>query len=181
MNSPPLKKKQRATPMRFSIKSSWGFTINPYVQGTKNKINVVLHEGGVPPQDSQPHLSVAWKTSKKLFSDLQAAVQGIAPDSSRYMGYIDTMQLMANAGVRTINGHHRGAPQLIQLDVECTGNPKIKMHQVPTKKKVSFAGTRHMQFNCMYVVTLKVATDRHALTAQPTNTGIADFGLQHGG
>ncbi len=93
------------------------------------------------------------------------------------MGYSNTMQVMVNAGVRTIDGYYRGAPQLIQLNVECTGNPKIKVFQVPTKQKVSFAGTKHMQFNCMYVVTLKVVSNRHSLTAQPTNAGITDFGF----
>ncbi len=34
-----------------------------------------------------------------------------------------------------------------------------------------------MQFNCMYVCTLKVANDRHGLTAQLKNAGIADFGF----
>ena len=29
----------------------------------------------------------------------------------------------------------------------------------------------------MYVCWLKVANDRHGLTAQPTNAGIADFGF----
>ena len=163
-----------------------GFTVNPYVQGTKNKIDVVLHEGGVPPKDAQPQvsllpggrmLSVLWKTPEKLYSELQAAVQGIPRNSSRYTGYSDTMQVMVSAGVRAIDGFHRGAPQLIHLDIECTGNPKIKVFQVPTKQKVSFMGMKHMQFNCMYVVTLKVASDRHGLTAQPTNAGIADFGF----
>ena len=46
-----------------------------------------------------------------------------------------------------------------------------------TKKKVTWAGKRHMQFNCMYVCTLKVANDCHGLTAQPKNAGFADFGF----
>jgi hypothetical protein len=171
MDSPPTRTKQRATLTRFSVDPPRGFTVNPYVQGTKNKIDVVLHEGGVLPKDAQPQvsllprrgrmLSVLWMTSEKLLSDLQVAVQWIARNSSRYTGYSDTMQVMANAGVRAIDGFHRGAPQLIHLDVECMGNPEIKVFQVPTKQKVSFAGVQHMQFNCMYVVTLKVASDRH--------------------
>ena len=39
-------------------------------------------------------LSVRWKTSDKLYSELQASTQGIVRDSSRYMGYSDTTQLM---------------------------------------------------------------------------------------
>jgi len=86
------------------------------------------------------------------------------------------MQLMVNAGIRAVEGYHRSPPQLIKLDVECTGNPKVKKFDVPTKQKVTFRGKAHMQFNCMYVCTLKVANDRHGLTAQPENAGIADFG-----
>ena len=182
----PPKKKQRTAPTRFSIDTVRGHTVNPYAQGNKNKIDVILHEGGVPSKDAQPQvtllpggrmLSVQWKLDERLFSHLQASVQGIKQDSSRYTGYSDTMQLMAKAGVRAIDGFHRGTPQLIQLDVECTGNPSVKMWNVPTKQKVSYQGKTHMQFNSMYVCTLKVAIDRHGLTAQPKNAGIADFGF----
>ena len=182
----PPKKKQRAAPTRFSIDALRGYTVNPYAQGSKNKIDVVLHEGGVPPKDAQPQvtllpggrvLSVQWKSDERLFSHLQASCQGIPRDSSRYVGYSDTMQLMVNAGIRAVEGYHRSPPQLIKLDVECTGNPKVKKFEVPTKQKVTFQGKVHMQFNCMYVCTLKVANDRHGLTAQPENAGIADFGF----
>ena len=116
-----------------------------------------------------------------FFSELQATTQGIESNSSRSIAYSNTMQHMVSAGVRAVEGYYRyrGSPQLIQLDVECTGNPKIKMfHVPPTKQKVTIAGKKtHMQFNCMYVCTLKVAADRHVLTAQPKNAGFADFGF----
>jgi hypothetical protein len=140
----------------------------------------------VPPKDAQPQvtilhrgrtLSVLWKTPEKLFLEMQASVQGIKPNSSHFVGYSDTMQLMASAGIRAIDGYHRGLPQIIQLDVKCTGNPKIKHFNVPTKQKVTFNGKMHMQFNSMYVCWLKVANNRHGLTAQPTNAGIVDFGF----
>ena len=122
-------------------------------------------------------LSVQWKSDDRLFSHLQASCQGIPRDSSRYVGYSNTMQLMVNARIRAVEGYHCSPPQLIKLDVECTGNPKVKKFEVPTKQKVTFQGKMHMQFNCMYVCTLKVANDRHGLTAQPENAGIADFGF----
>jgi hypothetical protein len=50
----PPKKKQRIASTRFSVDALRGYTVNPYAQGTKNKINVVLHEGGVPLKDAQP-------------------------------------------------------------------------------------------------------------------------------
>ena len=78
-------------------------------------------------------LSVQWKLDERLFSHLQASVQGVETNSSRYIGYSDTMQLMVNAGVRAIDGFHRGTPQLIALDVECTGNPRVRHYHVPTK------------------------------------------------
>ena len=80
----------------------------------KNKIDVVLHEGGVPSKDAQPQvtlllggktLSVQWKMSEKLFSKLQATAQGFARDSSRFMGYSDTMQEMKKAGVIATDGN----------------------------------------------------------------------------
>ena len=184
LDTPPPGKKPRASSApRFSIEKKGGYTVNPYVQGSKNKIDVILHEGVV---DAQPQvslllggktLSVQWKSSEKLFSELQAAAQGIPKDSSRYAGYSDTIQLMANAGVTAIDGYHRGPPQLIQLDVECTGNPKVMHFRVPTKEVVEYKDKLHQQFNSMYVVTLKVAGERHGLTSQPKKGGIADFGF----
>jgi hypothetical protein len=122
-------------------------------------------------------LSVQLKTSEKLFSELQASTQSIERDSSRFMGYWDTIQAMAKLGVAAVNGYHRGTPQLINLDVECTGNPKVKVFLVPMKETVIFHGKKHMQFNSMYVCTLKVAGDRHGKQAQPQRGGIADFGF----
>ena len=182
----PPKKKQRTAPTRFSVDSARCFTVNPYVLEGKNRIDVILHEGGSPPKDAQPQvtllpggriLSVQWKIREELFSERQAKAQGIERNTSRSIAYSDTMQLMASAGVRAVEGYFRGTPQLIQLDVECTGNPKVRFLDVPTKKKVTWAGKAHMQFNCMYVCTLKVANDRHGLTAQPKNAGFADFGF----
>lgn len=186
VDTPPTKKQCHKPPTRFSVDVFRGFTVNPYAQGSKNKIDIVLHEGGVPPKDAQPQVtllpggrmvSVQWKSDERLYSHLQASVQGIERNSSRSIAYSDTMQLMVSAGVRPIDGYHRGTPQIIQLGVECTGNPKVKMFHVPTKQKVTYQGKTYMQFNCMYVCTLRVANDRHGLTAQPKNAGIADFGF----
>ena len=179
-------KKQRVAPTRFSVDAARCFTVNPYVVGGKNKIDIVLHEGGSPTKDAQPQvtllpggrtLSVQWKIREELFSELQASTQGIESNSSRSIAYSDTMQLMVSAGIRAVEGYYRGTPQLIQLPVECTGSPKVRILDVPTKKKVWWAGKAHMQFNCMYVCTVRVATDRHGLTAQPKNAGFADFGF----
>ena len=104
-------------------------------------------------------------------------MQGTARDSSRFMGYSYTMQAMANAGVIAVDGYHRGTPQLIYLDVECTGNLKVKIWSVPTKETVLFKGKKHIQFNPMHVCTLKVAGDRQGITAQPQRWGITDFGF----
>ena len=157
---------------RYSIKKEGFFTMNPYAHGSKNKIDIVLHEGGVPSKDAQPQvslllggkaLSVQWKMSEKLFSELQASGQGIPRDSSRFMGYSDTMQEMKKAGVVATDGFFRGPPQIIKLGVECTGNPKVKQRPVLTNEKVFYKGKDHVQFNSMYVCTLKVAGDRHGI------------------
>jgi hypothetical protein len=187
LDTPP-RKKPHATPtaLRYSVNMTRGFTINPYAKGSKNKINIVLHEGSVPPDDAKPHvtllpggttLSIQWKAPKKLYTKLQATAQKIRRDSSHFMGYSDTMQLMRNNGVAAMEGYHRGAPQIIHLDVKCTGDPKVMRWKVPTKVRVYCDKKEHIQFNTMYVCTLKVAKDRHGLQTQPEDAGIADFGF----
>jgi hypothetical protein len=79
------------------------------------------------------------------------------------MGYSNTMQLMRKNGVTTMEGYHRGATQIIHLDVKCMGNQKVKHWKVPTKVRVYYDKKEHIQFNTMYVCTLKVVKDRHSL------------------
>jgi hypothetical protein len=74
-------------------------------------------------------------------------------------------------------GTHRGAPQIIHLDIECTGDPKGMRWKVPTKVRVYYDKKEHIQFNTMYVCKLKVAKDRHGLQKQPEDAGVADFGF----
>ncbi len=147
--TPPPRKKPcaTATASRYSVNMMHGFTVNPYAKGLKNKIDIVLHEGSVPPNDAQPHatllpggmmLSIQWKAPEKLYTELQATAQKIRRDSSHFMGYSDTMQLMRNNGVTPMEGYHRGAPQIIHLDIECTGNPKVKRWKVATKVRVYY-------------------------------------------
>ncbi len=185
LDTPP-RKKPRAPVARYSIEKRGCYTVNPYAHSSKNKIDIVLHEGGVPSKDVHPQvslllggktLSIQWKTSEKLFSELQALAQGIARDSSRFMGYSDTMQELKKAGVVTTKGYYRGPPQIIKLDVECTGEPKVNIRPFPTKETVLYKGNEHIQFNSMYVCTLKVAGERHGITAQAQRGGIVDFGF----
>ncbi len=76
-----------------------------------------------------------------------------------------------------MKGYHRGASQIIHLDVECTSESKVKHWNVPAKVVVYYDKREHIQFNSMYVCTLKVANDRHGLTAQPEDAEIADLGF----
>jgi hypothetical protein len=73
----PPRKKTCTSAMRYLIKNRGCYTNNPYAHYLKNKIDVVLHEGGMPSKDAQPQvslllggktLSVQWKKSEKLFS-----------------------------------------------------------------------------------------------------------------
>ncbi len=73
--------------------------------------------------------------------------------------------------------YHRLSPQIIHLDVECTGDPKVKHCKVLTKVVVDYRKCEHIKFNLIYVCMLKVAKDRHSLIAQSEDAGIADFGF----
>ncbi len=89
LDSPPTSKKQRSKARRhFSVNTLRGFTVNPYAQGTKNIINIVLHEGGVPPKDSQPQvtllpggrmLSILWKTLRSYSWRCRPLSRGSSP------------------------------------------------------------------------------------------------------
>jgi hypothetical protein len=76
----------------------------------------------------------------------------------------------------TVKEYHWGAPQVIQLNQECTGNPKTCCWALLTNKVVNWMGRDHIQFNSMYVTTLKVAKDRHTLVSGPKFAEIAYFG-----
>jgi hypothetical protein len=55
LDTPPRKKpRATATALRYSFDTMRGFTVNPYAKGLKNKINIVLHEGSVPPMMPSP-------------------------------------------------------------------------------------------------------------------------------
>ncbi len=46
-----------------------------------------------------------------------------------------------------------------------------------TKMRVYYDKKELIQFNTMYVCTLKVEKDRHSLTVQPEDARVADFGF----
>ncbi len=76
----------------------------------------------------------------------------------------------------TIDKFYQGAPQRIALNRECMGNPVTNRWCVLTDKVVHYKGRDHIQFNSMYVTTLKVSKDRHTLTSGPKFAGIPKFG-----
>jgi hypothetical protein len=184
----PSKKKQHAANRAaayFSTKTPKGYMVNHYSKGSKNCIDVVFHKGGIPSKRTHPVMSldqggkalkVEWKLSKRLFMDKQATAQAIPKDSARQNGYTDTPDRIHQAGVMPINKFYQGAPQRIALDWECMGNPVTNCWCIFTNKVVHYKGRDHIQFNSMYVTTLKVAKDCHTLTSGPKFAGITEFG-----
>jgi hypothetical protein len=86
LDTPP-RKKPRTSAAHYSTKKRGCYTVNPYAHRSKNKIDAVLHEGGVLSKDAQPQvslllggktLSIQWKTSEKLFFEMHAMAQGFA-------------------------------------------------------------------------------------------------------
>jgi hypothetical protein len=97
IDTPPRKKQRAAnrTAAYFLTKTLKGYTVNHYSKGSKNCIDVVFREGGVPSERAQPMMSldqggkalrVKWKLSECLFTDEQATEQSIPKDSARYTG-----------------------------------------------------------------------------------------------
>jgi hypothetical protein len=133
--SPPTKKSSgdaARVSTYFLTSTTKAFMVNPYSKGNKSLINVVFHKGGYPAESAQPRitllpggkvLQVEWKSAKVLFSVAQASAQKIKRNSSRFAGYADTVDKMGVANEIAINGYHKGKPQVIHLDQECTGLP----------------------------------------------------------
>ncbi len=69
-----------------------------------------------------------------------------------------------------------GIPQIIHLDLECTGNPKTCLWAMLTNQMVFYDGRHHVQFNSMYVATLKVASAHYMLILGTMFAGIVSFG-----
>jgi hypothetical protein len=159
--------------------------VNHYSKGSKNCINVVFHEGGIPSKRAQPIMSPdqggkalkgEWKLSEHIFTDEQATAQAISKDSAWYNGYADTPNRIHQAWVMPANKFYQGAPQVITLDQECMGNPVNNFWCVLTSKVVHYESRDHIQFNSMYVTTLKVTKDCPTLTSGPMFVGITKFG-----
>ena len=188
VDTPPPKKHKDAANRAskyFSTTSKKGYTVNPWSRGSKNFIDVVFHDGGVPAKSEEPNITldeggsalrVEWKLPEKLFTATQATAQSIPVDSARYNGYCNTQDQMKAAGVHPVEGCYRSVPQVVNLKHECTGVPKTLRFDVPTNNHVHFENGWHRQFNSMYVSTLQVAKDCHTLATGPKSVGIANFG-----
>jgi hypothetical protein len=85
-------------------------------------------------------LKVKWKLSKHLFTDEQAMAQMIPKDSVQYNGYVDTLDRIHQAGVTPTDKFYQGAPQVIALGWECTGNPVTNCWCVLTNEVVHYDG-----------------------------------------
>jgi hypothetical protein len=126
---------------------------------SKNCINVVFHEGGIPSKRTHlvmsldqggKALKVEWKLSKHLFTDKQAMAQAIPKDSAWYNGCADTLDCKHQARVMPIGKFYQGAPQRIALDRECTGNPApIAGVYSPTRWYNTRAKTTYSSTPCM--------------------------------
>ena len=188
-------KKQRAgtskpsSAPRWSLNQTKGFTVNPYSKGSKSRVDIVVHDSGVPSDDRKPNIKLdvggrsvefEWKLPESHFTDEQAEVQAIERNSSRYSAYHDTMDLMHKAGAKAVDGFFRGTRQVVALDVECTGVPTTQRYNILTNKTVYYRGREHIQFDSMYVTTLKVAKGRHSRVKATKEAGVAAFGkLKH--
>ena len=179
------KRQRKSFAPRWSLAQLKGYTVHPYSKGAKNRVDIVIHNSGVPTEHGQPDIKLAlggksveieWKHPESHFTDEQAEVQAIDPNSARYNAYADTMDKMFRAGNQAVSGFFRGAPQVVDLEVECTGVPKTRRYNILSDRTVRYEGTDHIQFDSMYVCTLKVATSRHSRVRATKDAGIAAFG-----
>jgi hypothetical protein len=94
VDAPSNKKKCASKPSsapRWSLNQTKGFTVNPYSKGSKSKVDIVIHDSGVPADYRKPNIKLdvggrsvefEWKLPESHFTDEQAEVQAINPNSS---------------------------------------------------------------------------------------------------
>jgi hypothetical protein len=61
VDTPPPKKQKDAlkrAEMYFSMTCKKGYTVNPWSKGTKNYINMVFYNGGVPDSSKEPNITL---------------------------------------------------------------------------------------------------------------------------
>jgi hypothetical protein len=148
VDTPPPKKHKDAANRAskyFSTTNKKGYTVNPWSRGSKNFIDVVFHDGGVPVKSEEPNITldeggsalrVEWKLPEKLFTATQTTVQSILVDSSRYNGYCNTQDQMKAARVHPVEGCYRSVPQVVNLKHECTGVLKTLCFDVPANNDI---------------------------------------------
>jgi hypothetical protein len=152
----PPKKKKKGTAKKpaecFSTTTLKGFMVNPYSRGSKNRIDVVFHDSGVPSKAEEPvitlnhggkALRVEWKLPEKLFTNLQATAQGINKNSAQSNGYGHTQDRMQQAGVHPVERFYQSVPQVLTLDQECTGNLVTKRWDKLTDEFMQCKGSMH--------------------------------------
>ncbi len=96
--------------------------------------NAIIHHGG------GKSVEIEWKLPELHFTDEQAEVQAINPNSARYNAYADTMDKLYRSGNQAVDGFFHGAPQVVKLNVECTGVPKTERFNVLTDWTVRYQG-----------------------------------------
>ena len=61
VDTPPPEKQKDVTKqaeMYFSTTCKKGYTVNPWLKGSKNYIDVVFHDGGVPDSSEEPNITL---------------------------------------------------------------------------------------------------------------------------
>ena len=68
--------------------------MNPYSKGSKNLVDIIIHNSSIPTKHSQlaiklvlggKSVEIEWKHPESHFTDEQAEVQSIDPNSARLM------------------------------------------------------------------------------------------------
>ena len=133
IDTPPKKKKKKKKKKgaakraaeHFSTTTLKGYKINPDSRGSKNRIDVVFHDSGVPFKSEESIISldhggkalrVKWKLPEKLFTHLQATAQGIPKDSALFNGYGHTQDRMQQVGDNSVEKFYWLVPQVLTLN-----------------------------------------------------------------
>jgi hypothetical protein len=179
-----------ATATSFSIDAEDPITVSDYAVGAYDYADVVFRINGTMQKSeyqvrvAEDGLSVSFVraiSSKSFDKKILGKIMGAEyrESSSRVVAWDDTALEMQAKNVRPVNGLFWGEPQVARLKWKCTGTPTaVNKHDYPTEYKVrDKRGERHVQCDCIVIVTVRKAEERTQAELEVATSYVDLFGI----
>ncbi len=151
--------------MNFSIKAEDPLTVLYYANSAHNFADVVFHVNRTMEYgDYKVRVLFVRAIHVRLFDKIllkKYIKDNYHKSCARVIAWDDTEQEMEAKKVHSKHGMLWGTPQVAYLRWKCTGTPiAIDKHNYLTEYRVRIRGVRHVQCNCIMLITVQSAENR---------------------